>query len=110
MFHSVSMDFDFKVVIEPDEAYVSIAAKDRHHGDVACIFQALLEFLVNSGRPSRIHSVAGVAVKMSEQSMSELLELYQQSMRGARIALHAGEGPLLVRKLRALVEHQDTIA
>src|SRR5437870_3905659 len=44
-FDSFSVDFDFKVLIQPDEAYKSVAAENRHHGYVPSAFQSLLEIL-----------------------------------------------------------------
>jgi hypothetical protein len=66
LFYSVSVDFDFKVVVKPNETYKTIAAKNRHDGDVSGILQTLLESLVDAGRTSRISTLAGVAVEVSE--------------------------------------------
>src|SRR5437660_1894582 len=51
LFYSVSVYFDLEVVIKPDEPYVTVAAEDGHDGDMPGSLQALLEVLVNAGRP-----------------------------------------------------------
>ncbi len=69
------MNFDFEIVIEPDESHVSVAAKDSHHGNMAGSFETFLEVLVSSGRMRGVGSGSGMTMKMGQQSVPELLEL-----------------------------------
>src|SRR5438445_682153 len=109
LFNSVSVDFNFEVVIEPDEPNESIAAKDGHHGDVAGAFEALLKFLIDPRGIGCFSAFAWMAVKVSEQSVPELLELDEQPMGRFRFSGNAHKTALLVSKFGPLIEHQRAL-
>src|ERR1039457_3894768 len=108
-FHSRAIDFDIDVLVQPDEPDESVAAEYGHHCHVAGALQAALEILINSRWAGGVRTVAGVAVEVRQQPMSELLKLNEQLMGRAGVSGDANEASLLVRELRPLVEHERTV-
>src|SRR5205085_421549 len=76
--HSFPVDGQFEVLVEPDKSYEAVAAENRHQRQMTGLFEAPLEILVRSRRLGRARTSAGMAVKMCQQLVCELLELDQQ--------------------------------
>ena len=48
--NSFSIDFEFKVLIQPHEAHEAVAAEDGHHRHMAGLLKPLLEVLIGARR------------------------------------------------------------
>src|ERR1017187_6397918 len=105
-FSSFPVDFDFQAVVQPHEAYKSVAAEDGHHRHVPGAFQALLKVFVSAGRMGGVRAVSRVTVKVCQQPVFEPLQLDEQAVGRASVSRHPHHGALLVGKLGPLVQHQ----
>jgi hypothetical protein len=104
----LSVDFNFKILVQADEANEPVAAKDCHDRHVPGVFQALLESLVRSRWMRGVRTIAGVAVKVCQEFVTELFQLDEQIVRGGHVRHNAQFVPTLVRKFGPLVEDQYT--
>src|SRR5579872_1876150 len=102
--YSFPVNFNLEVLVQPDEPHVSVPAKDRHDGQMAALFQAPLEVLVGSRRMRRVRPVAGVAMEMGQELMTELFESDEQVVRRGHVGHHSHAGAPLVGELGALIE------
>ena len=73
LFDSLSVDFDFEFLVQPNEADISVPAENCHDRHVPSVLQALLEVLIGARGMCRIWSLAGMAVKVGQESVAELL-------------------------------------
>lgn len=104
MFHSFSVDFEFEVLIEPDEPDVPIAAEDCHERQVPGIFESSLKVLIGARGMRGIGTLPWVAMEVPEEFVPELFEPDQQIVGRGHVGHDAQPAPALVHKLRSLVE------
>ena len=67
LLHAFAVNFELKTVIEPEKPDVAIPAEDCRQGDMARVFEPLLESLIDAGGTRRLEAVSRVAVKMRQQ-------------------------------------------
>jgi hypothetical protein len=103
------MDCDFAIVIEAKEPDIPIPAENRGYRRIPCCLKPSLKPFVSSGWPRGFQAVSGVAMKMSQQSMTELFQFDEQSMRGDRIPLNTHKIPFLVLELDLLVQYEHAV-
>src|SRR5437764_8249000 len=104
-FHSISVNFDLKVMVQPDEPDKTVSAKDGHHRNVTGALQSPLEILVNSRRAGGVRAIARMDMKVRQQAMDELLQFVEQAVASPGIAGDSDDAPFLSREFRALVQH-----
>src|SRR5665213_1680439 len=102
----LSVNFDFEVLIQPDEADESVAAEDGHDRYVPSVFEALLKVFIRSRGMGCIRAGTRVAVKVGQELVAELFELNQQIMRRGHVSYNAEPCAALMRKFGPLVENQ----
>jgi hypothetical protein len=105
-FHSVPQILRFEIAVHGKEPYKPVAAKDGDYGLMGCALKALLKFLVSAGRMSRSWPFAGMAVKVGQQVVVELLEPNQQPVGKPRYWRSRHAGSFVMLQLNKLVEHE----
>ena len=102
-------NFEFKVLVEPQEPDVAISAEDCHKRHMATLFEAALEIMVGSGGMCRLRPVAGMAVEVRQELVAKLFELDEQIVHRRHISYNPQASASLVRKFSALIEHVDAL-
>jgi hypothetical protein len=69
--HSLSMDFNLEILVQPHEPDEAITAEDRHDGNMACAFEPPLESFINSGWLGRFDSFSRMAMEMGKQPVNQ---------------------------------------
>src|SRR6266567_6068774 len=78
LFHSVSVDFNVKVLVHADEPNEPVPAENGHDCHVSGTLQPLLEILINAGGVRGVRALSGVAMEVCQQAVTELFQLDQQ--------------------------------
>jgi hypothetical protein len=73
LFYSVSVNLDFKIVIQPEEPNETVPAEDCTDRYMASLLESALKVFVGTRGMCRIGPAARMAVEVGEQSVAELL-------------------------------------
>src|SRR5260370_33396638 len=71
--YSFPIDFDFKILIHPDEPHIAIAAEDGHQRQVPSAFKPLLEALIGARGVGGVGASARMAAKVGQELVAKLL-------------------------------------
>src|SRR5689334_4919758 len=96
--NSFSVDFNFKVMVEPHEPDIAVATEDGHQCQVSGTFEAPLETFISSRRMGGIRSRARMAMKMRQEFVSKLLQANQQIVGRGHMRHNPHRTAALVRK------------
>jgi hypothetical protein len=73
LFYSVSVNFDFKIVVQPEEPNETIPAENCTYCQMAGLLESALKVFVGTRGMCRIGPAARMAMEVSKQSVAELL-------------------------------------
>ena len=108
-FNSFPVDLQLKVMIEPEETDITIAAENRRDCRIAATLKALLKAPISWRWDRRAKPMAGVAVEMTKQTVAKSFQLAEQGMRGFEFTFDANGGPDDMLKSTFLIQSQDSI-
>jgi hypothetical protein len=108
-FNSLPVDLQLKIVVEPEETHITIAAENRRYCRIAATLETLLKASVSWRWKGRADSVSGVAVEMAKQSVAKSFQLAKQGVCGFELAFDANGSPNNMLKSALLIESQDSI-
>src|SRR5260370_4470192 len=109
IFNSFPIDLDLKVLVQPDEPHIAIAAEDRHQRQMPTAIKPLLEAFIGARGVRGVRASSRMAVKVCQELVAKLLEFDQHVVRRRKIANDSHGSAALVSEFGALIEHENTV-
>jgi len=107
IFYSFSINFDFKILVHPNESHIAIAAEDGHHSQMPTTFEPPLEAFIGARGVGGVWASSRVTVKVRQELVAKLLKFDQHVVRRRKIANDSHGSTPLVSEFGALIEHEN---